>query len=139
MRERARPESCNRSAVKNTKSKKKEQEPEDPSKYYTCFGEQEWIDDDGYSRVNSDAKNIYAQLKVNDNGITNYFVKANKYGKLFDPSGMYTEGQHSRFSKILGTQEFQFKKVSPRVFELYTSFLKTKNNAWLKNAEREMN
>lgn len=111
---------------------------EDPSKYYTAFGEQEWIDDDGNSRVNSDSDKIYAQSKPNEHGTVHYFVKANKYGKLFNPTGMYTEGQHKRFNKVLGAQEFQFKKVNLRVFELYTSFLRTKNTAWLNNAEREM-
>lgn len=112
---------------------------ETSSKYYTCLGEQEWVDDEGYSRVSSDSENIYAQSKPNEHGAVNYFIKANKYGKLYNPSGMYTEGQHTRFNKVLGAKEFQFKKVNLRVFELYTSFLKTKNVAWLNNAEREMN
>lgn len=121
------------------KNKPTEVKTESGNKYYTCFGEQEWLDDDGYSRVGKDSDKIYAQSKLTPDGSVHYFVKANKYGKLFSPSGMYTEGQHKRFNKVLGAQEFQFKKVNLRVFELYTSFLKTKNSAWLSNAEREMN
>ena len=114
-------------------------EKEDLNKYYTSFGDQEWIDEDGNSRVGKDSDKIYAQSKPNEHGTVHYFVKANKYGKLYNPTGMYTEGQHKRFNKVLGAQEFQFRKVNLRVFELYTSFLKTKNTAWLNNAEREMN
>ena len=117
----------------------KTSEQEDHNKYYTCFGDQEWVDDDGYSRVSENSDKIYAQSKSSEYGGTNYFVKGNRYGKLFNPSGMYSEGQHKRFNKLTGSDEFQFKKVSLRVFELYTSFLKTKNVAWLNNAEREMN
>lgn len=117
----------------------KEHTPEqDTNKYYTCFGDQEWIDDDGYSRVNSKSDKIYAQAKDSEHGGTNYFVKSNRYGKLYNPTGMYTEGQHKRFNKMIGANEFQFKKVNLRVFELYISFLKTKNVAWLNNAEREL-
>lgn len=121
------------------KTRNKTSTNEDPNKYYTYFGEQEWIDDSGYSRVDKDSDKIYAQSVPNEHGTMHYFVKANKYGKLFNPTGMYTEGHHKRFNKVLGAQEFQFKKVNLRVFELYTSFLKTKNTAWLSNAEREMN
>ena len=110
---------------------------EDPNRYYTCLGEQEYLDEDGYSRVSEDADNIYAK-SVNKNGTTNFFVKCNRYGKLYNPTGMYTEGQHKRFNKMIGANEFTFKKVNLRIFELYTSFLKTKNIAWLNNAEREL-
>lgn len=124
---------------RSDKNRTDQTQTEDPNKYYTAFGEQEWLDEDGNSRVNSNSDKIYAQSKPNEHGTVHYFVKANKYGKLYNPTGMYTEGQHKRFNKVLGAQEFQFKKVNLRVFELYTSFLKTKNTAWLNNAEREMN
>ena len=107
------------------------------SKYYTCFGKQEYLDDDGYSRVSEDSDYIYAK-SITRNGNTNFYVKSNRYNKLYNPTGMYTEGQHKRFNKMIGSNEFKFKRVNLRVFELYTSFLKTKNTAWLNNAEREM-
>jgi PBP1b-binding outer membrane lipoprotein LpoB len=109
----------------------------DEDRFYTVLGEQEFIDSDGYSRATLDSNNIYAKA-INAEGGTQYFVKCNRYGKLFNPSGMFTEGNHKRFNKMIGANEFNFKRVNLRIFELYTSFLKTRNIAWLNNAEREM-
>ena len=40
-------------------------------------------------------------------------------------------------SKI-GKNEYNFSKVNQRVFDMYLNFLRTKNIAWLNNAEREL-
>jgi hypothetical protein len=105
--------------------------------FYTVLGQQEFTDSNGYSRVTEKSDHIYAKA-INAEGETKYFVKCNRYGKLFNPSGMFTEGNHKRFNKMIGSNEFNFKRVNLRIFELYTSFLKTRNVAWLNNAEREM-
>lgn len=107
-------------------------------RFYTSIGEQEFIDEDGYSRVSEQASNIYAKSLNNNNKETKYYVKSNRYGKLYNPTGMTTEGQHKRFNKMIGANEFNFKRVNQRIFELYINFLKTKNTAWLNNAEREL-
>lgn len=117
---------------------KKANPAETGTKFYTSFGDQEYIDEEGNARVTEKSDKIYAK-SVPTNDTVHYFAKVNKYGKLFNPKGMYTEGQHKRFNKVLGADEFQFRKVNLRVFELYTSFLKSNNIAWLNNAEREMN
>lgn len=110
---------------------------QDENKFYTIFGQQEYLDQDGYSRVDEDSDNIYAK-SMNSNGQTKYYIKCNRYGKLYNPTGMFMEGNHKRFNKMIGSNEFNFKRVNLRIFELYLSFLKSKNIAWLNNAEREM-
>jgi len=135
MREQVKISDCIYRSNKATTDNTPEQ---DSNKYYTCFGEQDFLDSEGYSRVSAKSDRIYAHTNVDEYGAVNYFVKANRYGKLYNPTGMYTEGQHKRFNKMIGANEFQFKKVNLRVFELYISFLKTKNVAWLNNAEREI-
>lgn len=111
--------------------------PSSENKFFTSLGMQEFIDENGYPRVSEDSDHVYAKCTIHE-GETRYFIKSTRYAKLYDPSGMYTEGHHKRFNKMIGANEFRFKRVNPRIFELYTNFLKTKNIAWLNNAEREL-
>lgn len=106
-------------------------------KFYTVIGEQEFLDEDGYSRVNENSNRIYAK-SVGSEGVVKYYVKSSKYGQLYNPIGLYSEGKHNRYNKILGADEYKFKRVNARIFELYINFLKTKNIAWINNAEREI-
>jgi hypothetical protein len=126
-------ENCIFNPIQNVKNN--DEEPENV--YITLFGEQNFIDEKGFPRTTESSKNVYAK-KTFSNGNANFFVKASRYGKLYNPMGMYTEGNANRISRMTGSNEFVFKKVNLRIFELYTSFLKTRNIAWLNNAEREM-
>ncbi|NDB58966.1 hypothetical protein EB001_10995, partial [bacterium] len=67
-----------------------------------------------------------------------FFIKIGTYGKVFNPIGMYSEGQNNKFLSKIGRQEWQFKEVNEKTFDLYLNFLSTKNIAWLSNAEREL-
>ena len=51
---------------------------------------------------------------------------------------MYSEGRLKKYMAKFGKKEWTLKKVNPKVFQFYVSFLKTKNLAWFNNAEREM-
>jgi hypothetical protein len=51
---------------------------------------------------------------------------------------MYSEGQNNKFLSKIGREEWQFKEVNEKIFDLYLNFLSTKNIAWLNNAEREL-
>ena len=46
---------------------------------------------------------------------------------------MFSEGQHSKVLSKIGKNEFNFTRVNSKVFNLYLSFLRTKNLAWLKH------
>lgn len=105
--------------------------------FYTILGQQEFIDDDKLPRTNSENEAL-AKLSI-VNGETKYFAKVNSYGKLFNPMGMFSEGKSQKFLSRIGRNEYNFKRVTLRTFELYTSFLKSRNIAWINQAEREMN
>lgn len=64
-----------------------------------------------------------------------YYVKTNQRGDLYDPKGLYEEWNSSK-QRLGGEPMWKFREVNLRVFELYTSFLKTGNKAWLHNAGR---
>lgn len=67
-----------------------------------------------------------------------YFVKINRVGHCFDPLGMYEIGSSSATKARTQDKNFQFKQVNEKVFHFYLEFLKSKNNAYLLNAQRSM-
>lgn len=106
--------------------------------YYTLFGQHESLDQDG-NPLTTDAKKGYAYARTNNtNNTDNYFLKVGLYGKVFNPIGLYSEGKENKFLSKIGKNEYNFTKVNKKIFDMYINFLRTKNLAWLNNAEREM-
>ena len=68
-------------------------------------------------------------IKICTNGINS--------GKFFDPSTNMIEDL-KRHDSHTGRMRYSYKTVSKECFELYVSYLKTKNSSFLKNAERTM-
>jgi len=65
-----------------------------------------------------------------------YYVKYGDKGFMYDPWGLYTERTESK--KLYGDKStWYFRKVNRKSFFYYLDFLKTRNKAWLHNAERE--
>lgn len=105
--------------------------------YYTIVGKQESFDDENNPILNGDTPEVLAKKTVSDTK-TRYFIKIGPYGKIFNPIGLFSEGRSNRFLRQSGKPEWQFKEVNSRVFDLYLSFLRTKNIAHINLAEREM-
>lgn len=104
--------------------------------YYTVFGSHEFIDDEG----NPIAKEKNKCLAYTRHGSNNdhYYLKIGTYGKIFNPIGLYSEGRQNKFLSKIGKEEYSFTRVNKKVFDMYLNFLRTKNMAWLNNAEREL-
>lgn len=101
--------------------------------YYTFFGFQDYLDDDGNTRQKTEQSNTFAKIKSEK-----YYVKIGLDNRLYNPIGMFSEGQHNKVLSKIGKNEFNFTRVNSKVFNLYLSFLRTKNLAWLNNANREL-
>lgn len=101
--------------------------------YYTFFGSEDYLDDDGCTRQKTEQNNTFAKVQSGK-----YYVKTGLDNRLYNPIGMFSEGQHSKVLSKIGKNEFNFKRVNSKVFNLYLTFLKTKNLAWLNNANREL-
>lgn len=117
-----------------------QKQQQDTSTYqrFTLFGQHENLDGDG-NPVTSKEKNTYAYVKTNKTtDKQNYFIKVGLYGKIYNPIGLYSEGKANKFLSKVGKNEYNFSKVNQRVFDMYLNFLRTKNIAWLNNAEREL-
>lgn len=104
--------------------------------FYTIFGKHDWLDDEGFPRVNKEAPDAYAK-SISGNTKTKFFVKRGRYGKLYNPIGLYSEGTANKQLRHAGKPEWEFREETEKVFDFYIRFLKTKNSAWLNNAERE--
>jgi hypothetical protein len=111
---------------------------------YTFGNHADYEDDKGFPRldITNDDNNVFHlptahAIKSVTGNVTRYYVKRGKDGILFNPIGMYSEG--TEYKKMRqGKAMWELKKTSKRVFEFYIQFLKTKNIAWLNNAEREL-
>jgi len=105
--------------------------------YYCFFGEHEFLDDQNNPRVSTDTKQVLAQI-VSSNNVSKYYIKVGSHGHIYNPIGMYSEGNSNKFLAKIGKNAWNFKEVNKLIFDYYVSFLRTKNIAWLNNAEREL-
>ena len=104
--------------------------------FYTMVGENGQKSKEGNFLVKEDGPATYAK-KVVYGLKAKYFVKINRQGHCFNPLGIYEIGK-SRSNPKLGERDFRFREVSLQVFDFYLEFLKTKNNAYLLNAQRSL-
>lgn len=100
------------------------------------LGSQSSVDNDG-NPICDDKKTALAYVK-NTNTDQQFYIKVGTYGKIFNPIGLYSEGKQNKFLSKIGKDEFSFTRVNSKVFDMYLNFLRTKNTAWLNNAEREL-
>lgn len=106
--------------------------------YYTIFGKHDGLDEYG-NPITNDVRRGFAYKRLNSaDQSENYFLKIGLYGKIFNPMGLYSEGKENKFLSKIGKSEYNFTKVNQKVFDMYLNFLRTKNIAWLNNAEREL-
>jgi hypothetical protein len=108
------------------------------SHYYTLVGDHDSLDKNDQPISKTESKKVLAK-KVEYENRTKYYIKVGTYGKIYNPIGLYSEGHVNKFLSKIGKKAFEFQEVNSKTFDFYLSFLKTKNLAWLHNAEREMN
>ena len=106
---------------------------------FTISGKHTEKDSEGFPRLDEDQQDhheAYAKRIKIGNRIK-YYVKRGRYGKLYNPIGMYSEGTSKKQVRHAGRPEWEFKETNEDVFRKYINFLRTKNTAWLHNAERD--
>lgn len=116
---------------------------------YTIMGKQDGADENGipvlydgiHERPNHPDVIIYAESsddayakKTFNGNRSRFYIKANHQGEFYSPLGIYEEKGATQLRH--GEPMWKFREVNQRIFDMYASFLKTKNIAWLKNAER---
>lgn len=106
--------------------------------YYTIIGKHKFLDTNKNPRLETETDDVFAKKVVGEHS-AKYFIKTGTYGKIYNPIGLFSEGTSNKFIAKVGKKAWQFKEVNSKVFDMYVNFLKTKNTAWLTNAERELN
>lgn len=106
---------------------------ETEQKYYTLLGNQDYVDSENFPRLVENGDKVFAK-----NIGTKYYVLQSPYGKLYNPLGMNTEYKTDKFLAKIGRNEYSFKQVNQRIFNFYVNFLRSRNVAWINNAEREL-
>jgi hypothetical protein len=104
--------------------------------FFTLSGKEDLIDEDGYPILTSNKVDLICAKLNSDGDHHRYFVRRDGDGSFYNPSGLYSEGYMTRTGRRVSKPELDFRTVNKNVFYLYLQFLKTKNEAWLRNAER---
>ena len=106
--------------------------------YYTIIGKHDALSEDGFPIVSEKSNDIYAKMVIANNRIK-YFIRTDSRGYAYNPMGMFVNERASVHTKELkGIKDKIFAEVNQKSFNYYIQFLKTKNVAWYRNAEREM-
>lgn len=132
----------------------KEQNIEKIIAYFTLIDNHDFMDEYDRPRATKEdihtvAKSVTTLLKSDDETHvtsqndrtfvpTRFYIKIGLHGKIYNPIGLYSEGKNTKFLSKIGKKEFEYTEVNQKVFDMYINFLKSKNIAWLNNAEREM-
>lgn len=104
---------------------------------FTLIGQHKFLDDNKNPRVDLENDKVYAKKVILDSN-QKYYIKVGTYGKIYNPIGLFSEGTANKFLSKIGKKAWEFKEVNSKVFDMYVNFLRTKNIAWLNNAEREL-
>lgn len=81
-------------------------------------------------------KNICAKKIIRDDNSVKYLIKTGDDRKLYNPISIYSSEKSRNFLESIARNQNSFKEVNNSVFSLYLRFLKTKNIAYLHQAER---
>jgi hypothetical protein len=109
------------------------------NEYYCVTGSQEFLDESNNPRVkNEDDSRVLAKRIYRDDGTSRLSIKLSNTGKIQNPLSIFGMEKQTTFLDRVCRSQNKFKEVNMKVFNFYLSFLRTKNVAWLHNAEREM-
>lgn len=98
----------------------------------------EHLDENSNVQVAEDSKKVLARKIQRDDGSVKYSIKLDNSARLFNPGSIFSSNQYTNFLDTVCRRSNKFKDVSEKTFSMYLKFLKTKNIAYLHNAEREM-
>lgn len=118
------------------------------TKVYTTIGKNDAVDAAGYPVLQSkvlDSKVTLAQdrdlacamsISRPSQPEPEYYIKGKGDGRFVDPNSIDQDGRNNKTR--LGLPELQWRRVNRNSFISYLEFLRTKNRAYLVNAEREV-
>ena len=107
--------------------------------YYTIIGSEDYLDSFKNPRCHTEnSEKILAKKIFRTNGAPRYSIKIDNNGKIYNPLSIYGDTKQTSFLDRVCRSQNKYKDVNYKAFEMYIQFLRTKNLAWLHNAEREI-
>lgn len=91
-----------------------------------------------HSTRNQEDDKVYAKEIQRKDNSTRYVVRRSSNGQLYNPTSIYGEEEERNFLDRVCRSDDKFMTVNHKTFNLYLQFLDTKNPAYLKNAQREV-
>ena len=105
--------------------------------FYTIISNHDYIDDQDNPRTKTLNNKTLAKKITRDDGTIRYTIKLSNNSKLYNPISIYGQEKQQNFLDKICRSSDRFKEVNLKTFELYLSFLKSRNISYLNNAERE--
>jgi len=110
---------------------------ETSAELFTVFGKQDFLDGDRNPQLNLESDEVFAKRALRKDGSIKYSIRLSNTGKLYNPVSILGQEINNSFLNRVCRSNSKFKEVNEKTFNWYVKFLKTKNIAWLNNAERE--
>lgn len=120
-------------------------------KFFCLSGDEDYIDEDGMPRLyNDSASSVVAKIVFSkkpkhftESKQTHprYYIKLDPNSKIFNPKKILSSIEEKNSLDFLNKvckNTWEFKEVTPQVFQKYLMFLKTQNLSWLKDAQRDL-
>jgi len=105
--------------------------------FYGSIKNYDFIDNENNPRIEQEEDNrVLAKIKYKDNGSLKHLIRLDNLKRIYDPTVDMSENKSNNLFEYDGAMP-SFKEVNKSVFNLYLSFLRTMNNSWIRNAERE--
>lgn len=118
---------------------KSQEDIEANEKLFTIIGQEDFTDEQGSPCLEKNSTDtVFAKQTIRQDGSNKYMIRLSSNGKLFNPLSIYGIEQDKSFLNRVCRSNKKFKEVNEKAFDWYIRFLKTKNMAWLNNAEREI-
>jgi hypothetical protein len=116
------------------------------SKFYTVSGSEDFLDEQGFPRTNSETNAFAKAIKnkpskhiVNSACAYRFYIKTDPNNIIVDPVKLYTTEQpKSSFINKVCKNTSGFTEVSESVFNKYIQYLQTHQDQWLVSAQREI-
>jgi hypothetical protein len=107
------------------------------SEFFTLSGMEDFLDIDDLPQAKAESDSVFAKRTKRKNGTIKYTIRLSNTGKLYNPVSILGQEINNSFLNRVCRSNNKFAEVNQKVFSWYVKFLKTKNVAWLHNAERE--
>lgn len=118
------------------------------NKFYTFKGSEKFLDESGYPRTETETEETYAKA-VKDkltkhfgdtNLVYSFYIKTDPNKNIYNPITRYSIEPKIKknFVNSVCKSNLVFTQVSEAIFNSYINFLKTGNQQWIVQAQREI-